>query len=65
MQKSVTWQCYISLSYIKDIIGSYYMIISYDECGRVVYRPYSSCISSVQNLIGTLSSSPCQLGLRV
>jgi len=22
---------------------------SHDECGRVVHRPYSSCISSVQN----------------
>jgi len=35
------------------------MIISYDECGKVVHRPYSSCISSVQNLIETLLSFPC------
>ena len=33
----------------------------YDECGKVVHRPYNSCISSVENLTGTPSSSPCQL----
>ena len=33
---------------------------SYDRHGKIVYRPYSSCISSVENLTGTLSSSPCQ-----
>jgi len=38
---------------------------SHDEYGKVVHRPCSSCISSVQNLIGTLLSSPCQLGLGV
>jgi len=32
---------------------------SHDECEKVVYRPCSSCISSVQNLIGTPLSSPC------
>jgi len=32
---------------------------SHDEYGKVVDRPYSSCISSIENLIGTLSSSPC------
>jgi len=35
---------------------------SHDECGKVVHRPYSSCISSIENLIGTSLSSPCQLG---
>ena len=38
---------------------------SHDKCGKVVYRPCSSCISSVENLMGTLSSSPCQLRLGV
>ena len=32
------------------------------EHGKIVHRPYSSCISSVRNLIGTPSSSSCQLG---
>jgi len=35
---------------------------SHDKCGKLVHRPYSSCISNVQNLIGTPLSSPCQLG---
>jgi len=38
---------------------------SYDECGKVVHRLYSSCISSIENPIGTPLSSPCQLGLGV
>jgi len=39
--------------------------MSYDECGKVVHRSYSSCISSVQNQIETLLSSSCQLRLKV
>ena len=35
---------------------------SHDECRKVVHRPCSSCISSVQKITETLSSSPCQLG---
>ena len=34
---------------------------SHDRHGKVVHRPYSSCISSIENLIGTLSSTLCQL----
>jgi len=34
---------------------------SYDKHGKVVHRPCSSCISSIENLTGTLSSSPCQM----
>ena len=41
------------------------MIRSHDDHGKVVHRPYSSCISSIENLMGTLSSSSCQLGLGV
>jgi len=37
---------------------------SHDKHGKVVHRPYSSYISSIQKITGTLSSSPCQLGLR-
>ena len=33
---------------------------SYDRCGKIVHRPCSSCISSIENLTGTLSSSLCQ-----
>ena len=39
-------------------------VMSHDKCGKIVHRPYNSYITSVQNLIGTLSSSPCQLGLK-
>jgi len=35
----------------------------HDECGKVVHRLYSSYISSIQKIIGTLLSSPCQLRL--
>jgi len=40
-------------------------VMSHDKCRKVVYRPYSSCISSVQNLMETLLSFPCQLELGV
>ena len=33
---------------------------SHDRHGKIVHRLCSSCISSVENLMGTLSSSPCQ-----
>jgi len=33
--------------------------------GKIVHRPYSSCISSVENLTRTLSSSPCQMLIKV
>jgi len=36
----------------------------YDEYGKVVHRPYSSCISNIQKITGTLLSFPCQLKLR-
>ena len=34
---------------------------SHDRCGKIVHRPCSSCISSVENLTRTLLSSPCQM----
>ena len=37
---------------------------SHDECEKTVHRPYSSYISSIENLTRTLLSSPCQLRLR-
>jgi len=41
------------------------MIKSHNDYGKVVYRPCSSCISSIQNLTGTPLSFPCQLRLEV
>jgi len=38
--------------------------MSHDGCGKTVHRPCSSYISSIENLMGTLSSSPYQLRLR-
>ena len=32
---------------------------SHDRHGKIVHRPCSSCISSVENLMRTLSSSLC------
>jgi len=61
------WTYYIGKSAGKYHITSVTVIWnekSHDECGKVVYRPCSSCISSVENLIGTPLSSPCQLRLR-
>jgi len=34
-------------------------VTSHDRHGEIVHRPCSSCISSVENLIGTLLSSLC------
>ena len=56
----------MSYSY-SHMIGSHKIMShdkSPDECGKVVHRPCSSCISSIENLMGTLLSSPCQLRLR-
>ena len=49
----------------QDVIVSHHMIKSYNECRRVVHRLYSSCISSIQNPMGTPLSFPCQLRLGV
>ena len=46
----VTWQ---------EVTASHHMM-SHDRCGKIVHRPCSSCISSVENLARTLSSSLCQ-----
>ena len=35
-------------------------MMSHDRHGKIVHRPCSSCISSVENLTRTLSSSLCQ-----
>jgi len=33
-----------------NIIVLCHMIKLYKECGKIVYRPYSSCISSAQEI---------------
>jgi len=51
------------MSQVSHKSQSHYMMShdgSHDKCGKVVDRPCSSCISSVGNLTGTLSSSLCQ-----
>ena len=44
-----------------------HMVTSHDKshggCGKIVHRLCSSCISSVQEIMGTPLSSPCQLRL--
>jgi len=55
-------KCHISHSHMIGSHGSHHMM-SHDKCGKVVHRPCSNCISSIENLTETPSSSPCQLGL--
>ena len=50
---SHTSGCHSVMSHItvthQDVTVLCHIMKSHDECGRVVHRPYSSCISSVQN----------------
>jgi len=50
---TVTWQEVTMLHHITSHDRSH------DRCGETVHRPCSSYISSVENLMGTLSSSLC------
>ena len=36
-------------------------MMSHDRHGKIVHRPGSNCISSIENLMETLLSSLCQL----
>ena len=40
-----------------------HIVTSHDEFGKIEHRPCSSCISSIQKIMETPLSSPCQLGL--
>ena len=54
-QVTVTWQ---------EVPVSHHIMSHdrlYDKYRKVVHRPYSSCISSIENLTKTLLSSLCQL----
>ena len=42
-----------------------HMMSHNDRYGKRVHRPCSSCISSIENLMETPLSFPCQLGLGV
>jgi len=46
-------KCHMTILHVtvicQDITRSCHMMMSHDKCGKVVYRPCSSCISSVQN----------------
>ena len=48
-----------SHSYMIEVMMSHHMM-SHNRHGKIVHRPCSSCISSIENLMGTLSSSFCQ-----
>ena len=46
----------------QEVIVSHHMMPhdqSHNRHGKIVHRPYSSCISSIENLTGTLLSSLC------
>jgi len=53
VQESITWP------------RSQVTVTTHDDCGKVVYKLGSNCISSIQKLIGTLLSFSCQLRLGV
>ena len=55
-------KCHMTMLYVTVTCQD---VTSHDKYGKVVHRPYSSCISSIQNQMKTLLSSPCQLGLGV
>ena len=48
-------KCHITESHV-----TCHTMKSHDNHGKVVHRPCSNCISSVENLMGTVSSSLCQ-----
>jgi len=48
-----------SHSHMTGVTMSHHMM-SHDRHGKIVHRPCSSCISSVENLMETLLSSLCQ-----
>ena len=56
-------KCHMVMVACQEVTASHHMTShdkSHDRHGKIVHRPCSSCISSVENLTGTLSSSLCQ-----
>jgi len=56
---------YITILHIIVTCQGCHRVTLHDDCGKVVHRPCNNCISSIQDLIGALLSSSCQLGLEV
>jgi len=57
-------KCHIVTVIWQEVTVSHHIMShdqSHDRCGKIVHRPCSSCISSVENLTGTPSSSLCQM----
>ena len=59
--ESIMWPSVTKVTGLWVTVRWCHMTRSYEDHGKIVHRPYSSCISSVGNLTGTPSSSPCQL----
>ena len=59
----LSWTYYtegsVGKCHITSVTQSHDMM-SHDRHGKIVHRPCSSCISSIENLTRTLSSSLCQ-----
>jgi len=57
------WTSYTERSvekcHIIELHSHSHRVMSHDKYGKVVHRLCSNCISSVENLMGTLLSSPC------
>jgi len=57
----LTIQKGVQESVTSQVSHSHSHMMSHNRHGKVVHRSCSSCISSVENLMGTLSSSLCQM----
>jgi len=57
----LTTQKGVQESVTSQVSHSHSHMMSHNRHGKVVHRSCSSCISSVENLMGTLSSSLCQM----
>jgi len=61
--KVLCHKCHTNTVTSQEVTLSHHMMShdeSHDRRGKIVHRPCNSCISSVENLMGTPSSSPCQ-----
>jgi len=63
--ESIMWLSITRVTGLWVTVRWRHMTKSHENHRKKVHRPYSSCISSVGKLMGTPSSSPCQLRLGV